>query len=326
MHRNRFFQASIALAALLLVALAAVAPLTARADPITMAWSPVGNPGNAADPLTGYGAVDHSYNIGTYDVTVSQYVAFLNSNDPTGTDPLGLYNGKFVNLTYNSGAASGDMYSVVSGDGNLPISEVTFYDTLRFANWLDNDQKSGMTETGAYTLSGGTPTPSNGATVTRNGDATVFLPSEDEWYKAAYYNSATSSYYSYATSSSTAPTACGPTSTPNSANYNAAVGNLTDVGAYSGTTSPYGAFDMNGDVFQWNEALVSGSFRGLRGGSLGFSSSYLPSSYRQYADPTGQTRMYGFRVASVLTPEPSSLVLAALGAAGLFLAARQRKS
>ena len=59
----------------LLVAIAAVAPSTVLADPVTMAWSTVGNPGNDADS-TGYGAVDYSYNIGTYDVTVSQYVAF----------------------------------------------------------------------------------------------------------------------------------------------------------------------------------------------------------------------------------------------------------
>ena len=44
----------------------------------------------ATPPMaTGYGAVDYSYNIGTYDVTVGQYVAFLNANDPTGANPLG---------------------------------------------------------------------------------------------------------------------------------------------------------------------------------------------------------------------------------------------
>ena len=116
---------------------------------------------------TGYGAVDYSYNIGTYDVTASQYVSFLNSNDPNGTNTLGLYNSSMSNATYGSvvytsGAASGDKYSVVSGDGNLPINYVTFYDTLRFANWLNNGQTPGSTETGAYTLLGGTPTPSNG--------------------------------------------------------------------------------------------------------------------------------------------------------------------
>jgi hypothetical protein len=184
--RTRRRSAVLALS-VLLVALAA----DARA--ITIDWTTVGNPGNAADPATGslYGAVDYTYNIGTYDVTASQYVAFLNSNDPTGADPLGLYNTGMSNATYGSvvytsGAANGDKYSVVSGDDNHPINYVTFYDTLRFANWLNNNQVGGTTEYGAYTLSGGTPTPSNAATITRNADATVFLPSENEWYKAAY--------------------------------------------------------------------------------------------------------------------------------------------
>jgi formylglycine-generating enzyme required for sulfatase activity len=308
------------LAFLLVVAIATVLPSGASAAPVTMAWSPVGKPGNAADPATGslYGAVGYSYNIGTYDVTASQYVAFLNSNDPTGLDPLGLYNSSMSNATYGSvvytsGAAIGGKYSVVSGDSNLPINYVTFYDTLRFANWLDNGQIPGSTETGAYTLLGGTPTPFNANSITRNAGATVFLPTENEWYKAAYYNPATSSYYSYATSSNTVPTSSGPTATPNSANYSAFAGNLTAVGAYSRTTSPSGAYDMNGDVFQWNETLIGGSYRGLRGASFANSSINLPSSYRAWDGPPTVSPYFGFRVASVLTPEPSAGVLALIG-------------
>jgi formylglycine-generating enzyme required for sulfatase activity len=312
-------------AAFFVAAVATLPPVTALAAPITMAWSPVGNPGNAADPATGslYGAVGYSYNIGTYDVTVSQYVAFINSNDPTGADPLGLYNSNLnFAITYNS-AASGDKYSVVSGDGNHPITDVTFYETLRFANWLGNGQTPGSTETGAYTLLGGTPTPSNGDSITRNADATVFLPSEDEWYKAAYYNPVTSSYYSYATSSNTVPTASGPTATPNSANYNSVVGTLTNVGAYSGTTSPYGAYDMAGDVWQWNEMLIAASYRGLRGGPFFFGSYYLLSSNGAGGLTTADGDSFGFRVASVLTPEPSTGVLAII-ACGVILWWRKR--
>jgi sulfatase modifying factor 1 len=302
-----------------------VAPLVVSA--VTIAWSPVGNPGNAND-TTGFGAVDHSYNIGTYDVTNSQYVAFLNSNVPGGetADPLALYNSNMSNaiyggINYNSGAVVGSKYSVISGDGNKPVNFVTFYDTLRFANWLDNSQIPGSTETGAYTLLGGTPTPSNGNSVTRNAGATVFLPSENEWYKAAYYNPNTSSYFQYPTSSNAVPNASGPTATPNSANYNNAVSNLTDVGAYSGTTSPYGAFDMGGNVYQWNEALIGGSSRGLRGGSFRFNSLDLLSSSRNNIPPTGEDGDNGFRVASV--PEPSTAVLAAV-ACGLMWLLRRR--
>src|SRR5438552_534948 len=74
-------------------------------------------------------------------------------------------------------------YSVISGRGDMPVNNVSFFDALRFANWMNNGQGSGDTETGACTLLGGTPTPSNDGTVTRNGGAIIVLTSESEWYK-----------------------------------------------------------------------------------------------------------------------------------------------
>lgn len=65
-----------------------------------------------------------------------------------------------------------------------------------------------------------------------------------------------------------------------------------DVGAYTGTTSPYGEFDMGGNVFQWNEALISGSFRGLRGGSFVSNSDVLQSSNRSNLYPPARDRRY----------------------------------
>ena len=97
------------LSLLILICVGSLAAIPS-ASAITIDWSPIGNAGNAADPATGFGAVDYNYRIGTYDVTNSQYVAFLNSNDPTGADPLGLYNSQMSNpadfggISYNSGA------------------------------------------------------------------------------------------------------------------------------------------------------------------------------------------------------------------------------
>lgn len=273
---------------------------------VTINWAPVGNPGNAADPATGslYGAVPYAYNIDAYDVTNSQYVEFLNAKDANGANPLGLYNSNMSNATfgginYNAGNANGNKYSVMSGDGNHPVNFVTWFDAARFANWLNNGQGNGDTESGAYTLLGGTPTPSNGNSITRNAGATVFLPSESEWYKAAYYNPATSSYFQYPTSSNTAPTASGPIGATNSANYNNAVANLTDVGAYIGTTSPYGAFDMGGNVYQWNDALISSSSRRLRGAAFSFNSFFLLSSFPISPTLASESNFLGFRVASI---------------------------
>ena len=307
---------------LLFCVISLIAPRAAMAQ-VTMSWSPVGNPGNANDS-TGHGAVGYSYNIGTYDVTNSQYVAFLNAKDPTGTNPLQLYSGGMSSgINYNSGAANGSKYSVISGRASYPVGSVTFFNAMRFSNWLDNGQGNGDTETGAYTLLGGTPFVSNGYSVTRNAGAKVFLPNEDEWYKAAYYNPATSSYFLYPTSSNTIPTASFPTGAPNSVNFDPLFGGPglpTSVGAYGGTTSPSGAFDMGGNVFQWTETGTN--FRQIRGGAFDLSNyEYLRSSSSVWHDPFSflnpigyvSPATLGFRVASM----PDVLTVGAGGGTGM---------
>jgi hypothetical protein len=81
---------------------------------------------------------------------------------------------------------------------------------------------------------------------------------------------------------------------------------------------------MGGNAFEWNEALISGSSRLLRGGSSDNVSFFMLSSVRGASqDPSFENYSYGFRVASV--PEPSTLVLAALGFVGGLLGWRRRK-
>src|SRR5262249_56018363 len=75
------------LAAIFLVALLASSSWAA----VTMAWTPVGNPGNACDPQSQgcFGSVSYEYRVGTYEVTNAQYAEFLNAK--AASDPLGLY-------------------------------------------------------------------------------------------------------------------------------------------------------------------------------------------------------------------------------------------
>jgi len=161
---------------------------------VTIPTLPVGNAGNAGEvqPQGTFGAVPYDYHIGQHEVTNAQYVEFLNGVDPTGANTLALYNGNMSSdavggINFNSRAASGSKYAIKPGRDNNPVVFVSWYDSVRFANWLHNGMASGDTESGAYTLLGGTPTPSNGNTIMRNPGAKWWLPSEDEWYKAAYH-------------------------------------------------------------------------------------------------------------------------------------------
>ncbi len=142
-------------------------------------------------------------------------------------------------------------------------------------------------------------------------DAKVRLPSEDEWYKAAYYNGTTSTYSLYPNGQNSITTA--------DANYNSAAS--TNVGSFSGDPSSYGTFDQGGNVWEWNDAVIFSS-RGLRGGSWSdLGSGGLASSNRDRLGPSRGYDNLGFRLASV--PEPSSLVLTML-ASGVVLLRRKR--
>jgi len=168
---------------------------------------------------------------------------------------------------------------------------------------------------------------------TRATGARFFITSEDEWYKAAYHKNdgVTGNYWDYPTNSDTVPTiamanAIGDISNPGSnvanylrgADWNGQDGNVTTVGSAL-STSPYGTFDQGGNVFEWNEAVIASSLRGLRGGAWLFDSSFLAASGRNVgSDPTGEGSGVGFRVASTI-PEPSSLLVVTLGTLGLLL-------
>jgi formylglycine-generating enzyme required for sulfatase activity len=223
-----------------------------------------------------------------------------------------------------SGLSGSFTYATVAGRENNPAVYVSFYDALRYANWLHNGQPSGLqdsstTEDGAYTI---TPDGIADNSITRNTGAQFFLTSEDEWYKAAYYDPTTASYFDYGTSSDTVPMAGAPPGGINSANYDNAIGDTTAVGAYTNSVSPYGTFDQSGNVFEWNEALISGFVRGVRGGAWLNSAIGMAASTRQNGLPTREDVNLGFRLARlpspVLVPEAGSLAVWSLG---LLLAA-----
>jgi sulfatase modifying factor 1 len=272
----------------------------------------VGNPGNADDPngngLGGNsGSVGYIYQIGKYEVTNSEYCNFLNAVDPNGLNALALYNvsmGSDIGnggIAFNSGNADGAKYSVKSGFANKPVVYVSFYDAMRFCNWLHNGaQPGGDTENGAYTLLGNSATPSNGTTVTRNAGAKFAVPSEDEWYKAAYHQPQaqggdTDGFWLYPTRSNTAPNASPPPGTYPAANLNFTLGQVSTVGAYLTTVGYYGTFDMAGNVQEWSETIYT-SFRVNRGGRWSAVASTCQSIGPNWEAPDYEYFNLGFRV------------------------------
>lgn len=177
----------------------------------------VGHAGNSND-ITGYGAVNYSYQIGKYPITNIEYAEFLNSIPQSG-DGTRLYHWHtpWVNPSdepragiRREGNPGSYNYVIKNNMCNKPAFFITWFDAARYCNWLHNGKPTGSqnnltTEDGAYTLAG------NSNAVAKNSNAKYHIPTENEWYKAAYYSPIKNGvnspgYYLYATQSDISPT------------------------------------------------------------------------------------------------------------------------
>jgi VCBS repeat-containing protein len=270
---------------------------------------PVGDVDNARDAATGFGAVNYPYQIGSSEVTRAQYADFLNA--VAATDTHGLYN---LNMGIARSGSPGN-YSYTATDGIRSVAWVSWYDALRFANWLNNGQPRGVpgaasTEFGAYTFSGETSVSA------RNTTAQVFLPNENEWYKAAYYQGGSNAFYwAFPTRSDIPPMAMAPSTSDNAANYDRVMNTVTPAGAYPASQGFYGTRDQAGNLWEWNEADVDGD-RGLRGGSYDDYMLLLHASYRDSQSPSQENEFVGFRIAAapgVVSPPTVNRAPVAIG-------------
>ncbi len=279
--------------------------ITSASATVTMDWVSIGNVNNAAD-TTGYGAVDHAYRIGKYEVTNAQYGEFLNAKGQSNAN--GIYNSNMPSYGITQSGISGSFsYTVTTALANRPVVLVSWFDATRFANWMANGQGNASMETGAYTLNNATS-----GIITANIGAQVYLPSENEWYKAAYYIAANASYSLYPNGQNTIGVS--------NANYGLSFHVTSPVGSYSGA-SAYGTFDQGGNVWEWNDAVVN-SAHAYRGGSAMSLESHLGSSFSiSNVPPDNENSAVGFRLAAV--PEPTSIILSML-AGGMMLIRRKR--
>ena len=159
--------------------------------------------------------------------------------------------------------------------------------------------------------------------VTRGPNATWVLPTEDEWYKAAYYDPDKDAYYDYPNGSDTEPAEPADETTPREMNFGGDPywqGNqyYTSIGQTTGS-SPYGVYDMGGNVQEWTESFSAGGggYRVTRGGTFVSSASGLSYSGSITYNPTVEDAGEGFRLAYII-PEPSTIMLLLSGLSLLF--------
>ena len=298
--------------------LIAVASGTSQAQVVPpIDWVDVGDPGNAAD-TTGYGAVPYSFKIMKFEFRNDQYTSFLNS--VAATDTHTLYNASMGidprgGIT-QSGTSGGYTYAVKANMGDKPVNYVSWFDAARVANWLTNGAtSSSSTETGAYTLNGLT----TGTAPGKNPGALFYVPTEDEWYKAAYYKGSgtNAGYWEYATQADTSPTpvsattvgtgtsgGVSPVVSGNFANYadnadwNGQDGNVTTVGT-NGGTSAYSTYSMSGNVEEWNDLTsTADTARGVRGGNWNSTDGSLARVSWNVYEPATETSQLGFRLSN----------------------------
>ena len=302
---NRIVIGCAAFAAALLAATANGAVITHGGTTVNMDFVTVGDPGNAGDGQSQgtFGAVDYVYNIGKYEVTKNQWDAVSSIADDLLTD-------------------SGGYWS-----GNQPAAHISWHEAAMFTNWLT----SGNVTQGAYAIdSGGLVTGIDRASAQSSYGTVYFLPTENEWYKAAYYDpnkSGGPGYWDYPTRHDSPDVPDGIDSAIDAAfdavfldTYNQGYPNAVDN---AGILSAYGTMGQGGNVEEWNETAVE-SRRGFRGGSFYTDAGNLLAATRSRNDPWIEGSNIGFRVASSV-PEPGSLLVwAGLGVMGLIWFRRRK--
>jgi formylglycine-generating enzyme required for sulfatase activity len=275
----------------------------------------------ATNPTSGYGIVNHDYRMGTYEITNDQWNKFVAAYGPV------------------TGSQGGYHASSIFAGLSQPTDDVSWFEAAQFVNWLNTSTNhqaaynfTGTQGTGDYTFAPWIATDPgyDASNPFRNTNAFYFLPTEDEWVKAAYWNG--TALQTYATKAGESLTQ-GDGISGTGWNFYTTHYATMPFGPWNvgrGSQDLNGTYDMMGNASELMESPYTsgdygaGSSRGLRGGDWSLKGSTgLDSSDRHRTDPTNEGVSIGFRVASV--PEPASLAMLLAGAIAVLIWRRRRK-
>jgi formylglycine-generating enzyme required for sulfatase activity len=270
--------------------------------------------------ISGDASSANGTNISQYSSEDVEYKTFA---DPVNDYRIGKFeisNDQFAKFATNS--------NIVWTGVDVPSNRISWFEAAQFINYLN-------TSTGnqaAYKLTEATmsawnvgDTGYNASNPFRNSNAKYFVPTENEWVKAAYWNGA--SLQIYATKNDAAPGEWSSTGGANSDgqaagwNYDYAYPNNSSItGQPWDVTADYspeelnGTHDMMGNVKEWMESPYykgdyssGGVYHAIRGGAYNNYVNNLSSSYRISYSSFFESSGLGFRVASTV-PELTLLL------------------
>jgi formylglycine-generating enzyme required for sulfatase activity len=327
-------------------------PLAGRtAGAANPAWPGNGRPDDRA---IGRGSVGYEYRIGRYEVTTAQWVEFINAalDRPAGDAiPWARVPNIWGASPTTPTNAGGQRFTYSAQTAMYGVGTVTWRMAAVYCNWLHNDKRTDRDAflSGAYDVSTFVDGPTGPTDqLTRSPGARYFIPTLDEWVKAAHYdpsrldvpvspNAGGAGYWIRPTGSDLSPVYAPPgvngiggvwgsgpgqSSTGwGSQQYPGFSPFSTPLGAYASVMSPWGLFDTSGATAEWTESQIP--LTGLRrlGGSSWTSSAVdLLGSFAALS-PSEINLIAGFRVAS-LVPSPGGVL--PLGLVGLLVVRRRR--
>ena len=162
----------------------------------------INNPADTDSP-NNHGSVSYDYYINKYMVTNNDYVQFLNTVDPSGFNGLNIYDYRMARnplggIEVVSSNNPGNKYVIKRNMNQKPVNFITWQRAAKYCNWI-NSKTNPDPNNSSYNLL----LPGVSGT-DRTAAANYFLPSINEWYKAAYFSPVApfiNDYYLYPTQS-----------------------------------------------------------------------------------------------------------------------------